>query len=63
MTANGRHSYADVTLSKSVHNYKNRGAVCSGQDYSTSTQNTRHPLQQVGGLLYSSYHGFCMVSY
>jgi hypothetical protein len=38
MTANGRHSYADVTPSNIVHNYKNRGAVRSGKDYSTSTQ-------------------------
>jgi hypothetical protein len=54
MTANGRHSYADVTLSKSVHNYKNRGAVCSGQDYSTSTQTP--------GILSNKWVAFCTVA-
>jgi hypothetical protein len=38
MTPNGRHSYAAVTPSKSVHNYKNRDAVRSGKDCFTSTQ-------------------------
>ena len=54
MTANGRHSYADVTPSKSAHNYKNRGAVRSAKNCSTSTQTL--------GILLNKWVAFCTVA-
>ena len=54
MTANGRHSYADVTRSTSAHNYKNRGAVHSGKDCPTSSQTL--------GILSNKWVAFCTVA-